>query len=256
MKKLLFLSAILFIAVCSSLSAAPSLVTANRLYAAGDYREAAAAYERVLTTHYNADAYYNLGNAYYRMGNMPRAILNYERAYLLNPMNSDIRYNLALARSKASVQASGEGGNFLADIAHSAVYLLGAAGWQVLSLVAFAVGVAAFLLFYFGRSLRARKVSFFVMVLMLVSVAGGQAALALQRYNLSHRNHAIVLRSTPLSETPSAASAKSAEPSAKRIELKGGEKVKIIDNSMKQWVQVQLPDGRSGWGARANMELI
>lgn len=34
------------------------------------------------------------------MNNIAKAVLNYERALLLNPGNSDIRFNLELARSK------------------------------------------------------------------------------------------------------------------------------------------------------------
>ena len=48
----------------------------------------------------SADIYYNLGNSYYKMNNIAKAVLNYERALLLNPGNNDIRFNLELARSK------------------------------------------------------------------------------------------------------------------------------------------------------------
>ena len=44
--------------------------------------------------------YYNLGNSYYKADDIARAILNYERALLLEPGNADIRANLEIARSK------------------------------------------------------------------------------------------------------------------------------------------------------------
>jgi len=43
---------------------------------------------------------YNLGNAYFRLGELGRAILHYERAHRLRPVDPDIRANLELARSR------------------------------------------------------------------------------------------------------------------------------------------------------------
>ena len=44
--------------------------------------------------------YYNLGNSYYKAGEIAKAVLNYERALLMKPGNSDIRANLEVARAK------------------------------------------------------------------------------------------------------------------------------------------------------------
>ena len=41
-----------------------------------------------------------MGNSYYKADDIARAILNYERALLLEPGNADIRANLEIARSK------------------------------------------------------------------------------------------------------------------------------------------------------------
>ena len=46
---------------------------------------------------------FNLANAYYHDGNLGLAILNYERAQLLAPGDSDIAFNLHLARAKAGL---------------------------------------------------------------------------------------------------------------------------------------------------------
>ena len=73
---------------------------ADSLYQKGKYPEAAQAYEHLLQEGEHADLYYNLGNAYYRMNDIGRCILNYERAALRDPGNSDIQFNLALARTK------------------------------------------------------------------------------------------------------------------------------------------------------------
>ena len=74
---------------------------ADSAYINNDFTNAAELYESILKNKgESADIYYNLGNSYYKMNNIAKAVLNYERALLLNPGNNDIRFNLELARSK------------------------------------------------------------------------------------------------------------------------------------------------------------
>ena len=70
-------------------------------YVNGNYADAISVYEHLLkNAGESAELHYNLGNAYYKAGNVPKAILAYERASLLNPGDEDIVFNLQLARSK------------------------------------------------------------------------------------------------------------------------------------------------------------
>jgi len=71
---------------------------ANQQYEAGNFRQAAATYEKILAVgQANWQVYYNLGNAYYKQKKVGQAILNYERARRLNPDNEDIDFNIDLA---------------------------------------------------------------------------------------------------------------------------------------------------------------
>ena len=82
-------------------SFAATKAEADVLYEKENYAEAATAYESVLKTQgVAAEVYYNLGNCYYKLDKIPLAVLNYERAFLLDPGDGDIRANLALARGK------------------------------------------------------------------------------------------------------------------------------------------------------------
>ena len=73
---------------------------ADQAYREKKYQQAIKDYESLLRSGVSASLYYNLGNAYYRTDNITKAILNYERAALLEPGNSDIKFNLQFARSK------------------------------------------------------------------------------------------------------------------------------------------------------------
>ena len=69
-------------------------------YMRNDYASAIQIYESLLKKGEAAEIYYNLGNSYYKADDIAKAILNYERALLLQPGNADIRANLEIARSK------------------------------------------------------------------------------------------------------------------------------------------------------------
>lgn len=73
---------------------------ATDLYASGSYDSARVAFEDIVAQHTHFESYYNLGNCYYKLGNMPKAILAYERARLLEPGDEDLEINLTLANSK------------------------------------------------------------------------------------------------------------------------------------------------------------
>lgn len=77
---------------------------ANSLYQNGKYAKAAAAYEQILKRgKQSAGIYYNLGNAYKKQKELGRAILNYERALLLDPRDADINANRRFVLKEARV---------------------------------------------------------------------------------------------------------------------------------------------------------
>jgi hypothetical protein len=75
--------------------------SANQLYDAGRFAEAAAVYEKIEPK--KANVYYNLGNAHFRDGKLGLAILDYERARRLAPRDPDILANLKFAEQRLGV---------------------------------------------------------------------------------------------------------------------------------------------------------
>jgi tetratricopeptide (TPR) repeat protein len=67
---------------------------ANNAYHAGKYDEAKIDYLRLVQAgQYSPDLFYNLGNAWFKLGDPGRAILNYERALVLNPRLDEAQAN-------------------------------------------------------------------------------------------------------------------------------------------------------------------
>jgi hypothetical protein len=78
--------------------------TANNAFAQGKYAEAVRNYESIIAQQgYSAPVLFNLANAQQRNGQLGQAILNYERAAMLAPNDSDLATNLRAARQKAGV---------------------------------------------------------------------------------------------------------------------------------------------------------
>ncbi|MBV8377460.1 MAG: tetratricopeptide repeat protein [Verrucomicrobia bacterium] len=68
---------------------------ANQAYQNGRYEEAKVNYlQLVRVGQYSADLFYNLGNVWFKLGDQGRAILNYERALLLEPGLDEAGSNL------------------------------------------------------------------------------------------------------------------------------------------------------------------
>jgi len=93
-------------ALCGSSSLAatdPSSAfeAANKLFYAGKFPEAVAAYENILYSGQKSAAlYFNLGNAYFKNGQIGKAISVYREAERLTPRDPDIRANIQFARNQ------------------------------------------------------------------------------------------------------------------------------------------------------------
>jgi len=75
--------------------------SANALYDAGKFADAAAAYEKIEPK--TAAVFFNLGNAHFRQEELGRAVLDFERARQLAPGDPDILANLRFAEERLGV---------------------------------------------------------------------------------------------------------------------------------------------------------
>jgi tetratricopeptide (TPR) repeat protein len=76
----------------------PTWEAANEAYQKGKYEEAKVDYLQLAAMReYSADLFYNLGNAWFKLGDQGRAILNYERALVLDPGLEEAKSNLRTA---------------------------------------------------------------------------------------------------------------------------------------------------------------
>lgn len=219
-------------------------------YIRNDYASAIQIYENLLKKGESAEVYYNLGNSYYKADDIARAILNYERALLLQPGNADIRANLEIARSKTVDKIAPVPDIFFVAWIKSLINCLSVDAWARLGVIFFMLLLVSLYLFFFSKQIVWKKTGFIVGVILLVFVILSNVFASQQKNELMNRNEAIILSpSVTVRSTPS-------ESGTSLFILHEGHKVEIKDNSMREWKEIRLKDGKVGWVPTAAIEVI
>lgn len=98
-----------------------------------------------------------MGNSYYKADDIAKAILNYERALLLQPGNADIRANLEIARSKTVDKVASVPDIFFVAWTKSLINCLSVDVWAKLGIVFLFFCLYHFLFSSFPNRLFGRK---------------------------------------------------------------------------------------------------
>ena len=228
-----------------------TLSDADSAYIQGDYLTAIGIYESIIENQgVNATLYMNLGNCWLKRDEVAKAILNYERAYLIDPSDPDIRFNLELARTKTVDKVNPVNQLFIVVWFKKLLALLDVNGWAVLTVMLFALTILLIGLFLFSKKTGMRKISFsFSAFFLLLSILSFIFATT-QMGNIRNRDTAIIMSpSVTVKSTPSSGG-------TDLFIIHEGRKVKILDSSMKEWVEIRLEDGNTGWVPVNVMEII
>ena len=219
-------------------------------YMKNDFASAIQVYEALLTKGEAADLYYNLGNSYYKSGDIAKAILNYERALLLQPGNGDIRANLEVARAKTVDKVEPIPEIFFVSWTKSLINSMSVDAWAVCGVVCFILLIASLYFFIFSKQVVLKKASFICGIVFLIAVILANVFASEQKDSLQNRDSAIVMSpSVTVRSTPS-------ESGTSLFILHEGHKVTIKDASMKGWKEIRIEDGKVGWVPSSSIEII
>lgn len=235
-------------------SVAPERLTkamADSAYIRSDFASAVATYKHILQEQgESADLYYNLGNSYYKMGQIAKAILNYERALLLNPGDTDIRFNLELARSKAVDKVTPTSQVFFVLWMNDLTHIQSEKAWANWGIVFFLLTLLMLSLYIFGKRIAFKKMGFFAAIVFLLLTVFANILASRQKEELLNRDQAIVIApSVTVKSTPN-------ESGTDLFIVHEGRKVQIKDNTMKEWKEIKLEDGHVGWVPASVIEVI
>jgi tetratricopeptide (TPR) repeat protein len=226
------------------------LKDAANAYSSGDYSKACDVYQKILEEKGESAAiYYNIGNCYYKQNKTAPAILNYERALLLDPGNGDIRFNLEIAKLKTVDKIDPIKPFFLSEWINDLQNLLGTNQWAYSGIICFFLLIGMFVLFFFSRKIILKKLGFYAGIVLLVIIIASNVFSHNQKKRLTNRNSAIVFAPTVTIKSSPDNSGTDLFP------LHEGTKVEI-KSKLGEWYEIIIADGNVGWIQANNIEII
>jgi len=247
---LVFLAFFLIGHFCSAEDINTLKTQADSAFTAESFDKAAELYLKIAKVNPSEDVCYNLGCTYYRLDNMSKSVLWFERAALLDPADDDIHFNLEMARSKTIDKITPRHEMFFVTVYRSAVNLLSVKAWTYLSMLFFVLCLTSFALYLFSSNITIRKSSFTSAISLLLMVIMSNVFAAQQKSDSLHRNSAIIMSpAVTVKSTP-------AENGNDLFVLHEGTKVLIQDDTIKEWCEVRVADGKVGWVPRKSFEII
>ncbi|MBN8216784.1 MAG: hypothetical protein J0L75_09075 [Spirochaetes bacterium] len=232
---------------------ARTLDEANRYYRRGQYQEALRIYEDLLRVRGpSRDLLYNAGNAAFqvyrdttatnREGKLALAIRHFEWAKRLSPSDEDVAFNLEFSRRLVSDRIQAPEPNALLFALFFYYYLATVPTLALLAAIAFllagAAAAARILLSADREALRTASLTVLLVAACLWAILLASAIVKHRATRLDDRawirTETADLRTEPRPDAPVA------------LELHEGTRVKTV-NSVDQWDQVRLEDGRQGW---------
>ncbi len=215
--------------------------SANACYAKGDYEKAIKQYESILNNNFSsAELYYNLGNAYYKTNNIGFAILNYERAKKLNPLEDDLLTNLKLANQKTEDKIEAAPKLFLTEWKSGIIDIFSEKGWSSLCIICFTVSLLLISVYFLTFNNRSKKLGFFggciffIITIILFFIA--------QQKNEQTINSVEAIITAPTATVTGSPN----EKGTKLFILHEGTKA-VITQDQGIWTEIKIANGNVGW---------
>ena len=230
---------------------------ANQAYKQELYNEALKLYlQEAEQTGVSSALYCNIGDTYYRLKDNVHAVLYYERALLLDPSNSDARFNLEFVRGKMQLPDDA-GDSWFSNWVDMTVSRLSSNAWAIIAIITFLLFLAGVAAYMFLDNVLMRKIGFFGGALMIVvSILANLAA-----FHVYHKatggNGAIIM---PESVTLGTAPREPRDKQEVAFELQQGTRVEIVDSitdkNSGKWLQISTAGGHKAWLNARDVEII
>jgi tetratricopeptide (TPR) repeat protein len=203
------------------------------------FREATHDYERLVADGVeNGKLYYNLANAYVRLGDVPRAILNYRLGERLLPRDEQIAANLAFARSRVADRIEATDTSRLLRqlfVVHHACSVRERMQGAIAAFVGAWIVLGA-------RVVIGRRSLVVIGLLALAASVSLAVSIYLQMTDEVHHPIGVLVSDDVLVRK---GDGETYEPQFNRP-LGPGLEFRVL-NRRDEWLQIELPDGKSGW---------
>ena len=241
MKRIVIILCVFFTSFGFSQTADELFFQANNLYKNGSYAEAIELYKKVEDLELQSDdLYFNLGNSYYKLNKVAPSIYYYEKALKLNPLNEDVKTNLAFAKRMKIDAIEVLPKTFLQKFSEKYIYQFHYDTWAWIAVILSFIGAVLFLLYHFsyssGKKLLYFNTSILSALLLIISVVFAYKSFGHEKNTIA----AIIFKqSTEIKNAPTLNSDTT-------FELHEGTKVLVLD-AIDNWKKIKLADGKIGW---------
>ena len=255
--KQIIISILLAVMALPLMAANANIDKANQAYKQELYNEALQLYlQEAKETGVSSALYCNIGDTYYRLKDNVHAVLYYERALVLDPSNSDARFNLDFVRGKMQLPDDA-GDSWFSNWVDQTVSRLSSNAWAVIAIITFLLFLAGVAAYLFLDNVLMRKIGFFGGALLLVATLLANLAAFHVYHKATSGNAAIIMpESVVLSTAPREARDKDEE----AFSLQQGTRVEIVDSitgkDSGKWLQVSTAGGHKAWLKANDIEVI
>ena len=222
---------------------------ANAYYEKRDYSKAIEDYIGILDLGIESgNIYYNAGNGFFKLSKLGYAILCYEKAARIIPEDSDLKSNLAYAKSMvedSSLQA--EPSTFIIKAMESPFRDLNLAKLFLLALVLYILAVTILSVNLINPAF-AKKSAFLSFAIIVIFIVTG-IVLALRYYDEEIMKYGIVI------QKEAECKYEPIEQSTTYYKIHEGEKAAVL-KTRNDWRQIKRVDGKISWVKREAVEEI
>ena len=217
------------------------VIRGNEHYSGGEFEKAIELYEAVIDSGYSsAYLYFNLGNAYFKTHRITMALLNYERAAIIDPHDTEIQHNLQLARTFITDEIEVVPEFILKKWMTSIIRIARSDTWSIISIGSFIVTLLLLLVYLFSRLITLRKLSFWAAVLLiLISIVSFTFSYQRKKMDTLHHTALILAPSVTVKSSPD-------DSGTDIFQLHEGTKVTVVDQ-LGEWREIRIADGNQGW---------
>ncbi len=217
------------------------VVAGNEHYMNGEFELAIDKYQQVIDSGFvSSELYYNLGNAFFKSHKLTMALVQYERAKLLDPDDNEINHNLEMARQYVVDEIDVLPEWQLKKWFRRIVGIVSVDNWAITSILTFILMLGLLLVFLFSGRLMLRKISFGLSVFLLVISLTAFLFASHQKKMVYDNNYAIIISpSVTIKSSPD-------ESGTELFQLHEGTRITIVDE-LAGWREIKLADGNVGW---------
>lgn len=223
---------------------------ADSAFSKRNYEMSVRLYSQLAKKGESLPVYYNLGCSYYRLDDIPQSLLWLERASRLDPSDRDIRFNLDIARSKTIDRITPEHQIFFVSLWQTMYRQLSVTEWAILSIVLFVFMLILVAVYLLCTNIVLRKLGFFgAMLCLILCILCNLLAYSQRIYYTTHSAGIIMEPAVTVKSTPE-------DSGTDLFVIHEGTRVEIEDDTMHDWAEVSIADGKVGWVRKKVYEKI